>query len=206
MFDITPDIIQYISTELTLLESLTWGFDYSDLVSFILLLLALERLLTGWQWMLTVFKHDFLPNMANMRGMTFLLLNRPINADGTYLSEFDALGFHRWLDFLSEYVPSTLRYVRYRHWCMKSYKGGDYPRTTGYYNRQTPVEGNWWIKFVDQKADMMYEDDRTPEIHPARGQRSICLVNWTLRIWGSRAQGPIDGKEMKAWLIKGQFA
>ena len=53
---------------------------------------------------------------------------------------------------------------------MKSYKGGDYPRTTGYCNRQTPVEGDWWIKFVDQKADMMYEDDRTPEIYPARGQ------------------------------------
>lgn len=114
MFDITPDVIQCISTELKSLESLTWGFDYSDPVSFILLLLALERLLTGWQWMLTVFKHDFLPNMANMRRITFLSLNRPINADGTNLSEFDALGFHRWLDFLSEYVQ-YLRYVRYRH-------------------------------------------------------------------------------------------
>ena len=107
MFDITPDVIQCISTELKSLESLTWGFDYSDPVSFILLLLALERLLTGWQWMLTVFKHDFLPNMPNTRRMTFLSLNRPINADGTNLSEFDALGFHRWLDFLSEYVAST---------------------------------------------------------------------------------------------------
>ncbi|KAL2056494.1 hypothetical protein ABVK25_003518 [Lepraria finkii] len=89
MFDITPDVIQCISTELKSLESLTRGFDYSD------------------PWMLTVFKHDFLPNMANTRRMTFLSLNRPINADGTNLSEFDALGFHRWLDFLSEYVPST---------------------------------------------------------------------------------------------------
>jgi hypothetical protein len=37
MFDITPDIIPSLSTQLASLESLTWGFDYSNPVSFIIL-------------------------------------------------------------------------------------------------------------------------------------------------------------------------
>ena len=46
-------------------------------------------------------------------------------------------------------------------------------KTYVYYHRQESVLGKWWIQFVDREGDMMYEDDRTPCIHPPRNSGNL---------------------------------
>lgn len=111
--------------------------------------------------MLSVFEQHLFPNMPKLRKMDFLSLAHSMTIDGTYHRGFSTCGFHHKLDLMHESLPSTIRYVRYHH-LRELFKVG--VRSTSYYRLQTPIGDRRWIKYVDQEADTMYEEDRTPEI------------------------------------------
>lgn len=108
---------------------------------------------------------SFLPNIPNLHKMTFLSLHLPTGWSGidSNTMVFDAPLFHRFIASLAGRVPTTLRYLRYRHLVPKDIYG-EPRKTTIYYHRQVAERENWWICLHEDVAEEMFEEDRTPHI------------------------------------------
>ncbi|KAL9065878.1 MAG: hypothetical protein Q9161_007931 [Pseudevernia consocians] len=141
MFDITPKFMACLAIELPALESIEWGFDY-----------ACPKLRA-------CFINDFLPSHPRLKKITFFSLNRPHP-----LSDFDAADIHSAFESGShDLAPAHLKYVRYRDLNDKSYRG-EFTESDVYYHRESMAGDTWWLKIPARRADIMFEDERTPRI------------------------------------------
>lgn len=178
MYDVTADLVSRISLQLPFLQNLTWGFDYDDLVSPSLALFN-SPTNADQQEIRKAFKQCFLPNVPNLRKITFLSLWLPNGwkgIDGDNLA-FDAPSFHRYIASLGAGVPRTIRYIRYRYLTPK-YKFGERQRTAVYYHRQEPCNGSWWNRLGEDESEKMFNEDLTPQIDDESARIAEKTLEW----------------------------
>ena len=102
--------------------------------------------------------------MPPLRRLTFQSLIRPSN-----LPNFDAETLIKYVKPLGAQISPTLRYVRFlpnpQRYRGYGQEGGE---TFVYYHRQEQELRKWWIQFTGKEGNWMYEQDRTPHVHPPR--------------------------------------
>ena len=77
------------------------------------------------------------------------------------MPDFDSAHLHAFLVSLGSKVPENLKLLRY-----VPIKRGHKDQTEVYYHRQTPVEGEWWMRFPQYDCEQVFKEGRTPRIVP----------------------------------------
>ena len=105
-----------------------------------------------------MFTSDILFGMPFLKKITFLSLRQP-----KPLPDIDSLHFHNTIVSLRGAVPEKLKLLRY-----VLLKEHDFPPvdTEIFYHRDTPVEGEWWIRLPLKEREQIFAEGRTPRIVP----------------------------------------
>lgn len=101
-----------------------------------------------------MFASCFLCGTQTPKKLTFLSLKQP-----QPLQSFDSTLFRTSIASLGDNVSANLKLVRY----MPLDPSGN---IEVYYHRETPVDGEWWLRLPQDESEKMFSEGRTPRIVP----------------------------------------
>ena len=80
------------------------------------------------------------------------------------MPESDSTVFHTFIRSLGSKVPANLKLLRYIS--LSQVHNDLHSRADIFYHRETPLDGEWWMRIPADEGDQIFAEGRTPRIVP----------------------------------------
>lgn len=105
------------------------------------------------------FASCFLSGAPALKKITFFSLKQPLP-----LPDFDTAHFCTFIASLGSQVRANLKLIRYMH--LNQVRCYPFAKIEVHYHRETPVDGDWWMRLPWEECEQIFAEGCTPRVVP----------------------------------------